>query len=90
MLETPWILVVSLVIVLAWIVYFAQMMSLADTDFPGKYDKILWFVVFVLLFVVAPFAFWIWKNCYLFDERGIQKRFRQEAGGRETEKADAL
>lgn len=90
MLANPWVLVVSFVLIVLWVVYFAQMMSLADAEYPGKHDKILWFVVFLLFFFLAPFAFWIWKNFYLFDQRGIQRNFRHDEAAHGVEKAGSL
>jgi hypothetical protein len=48
-----------------WVYEFVQLMLLADGDFPGRYDKALWVVAFVVLFVIAPFAFLYWKRASL-------------------------
>ena len=55
---------VGLVVALVWIYQFIQLMLLSDADFPGKHDKVLWVVAFVLAFPVAPFAFLWWKAAY--------------------------
>jgi len=47
-----------------WLRQFVKLMLLSDTDFPGKYDKCLWTAVFVLLSIIAPFAFMFWKSAY--------------------------
>ena len=50
--------------VVIWLWQFIQLMLLSDSDFPGKYDKILWVAAFLLVCVVAPFAFLWWKTAY--------------------------
>ena len=53
-----WLLVAGL-----WIWQFLDLMLMPDEDFPGRFDKVLWVVGFVVLFVlVAPIAFGIWKE----------------------------
>lgn len=54
----------GVVIAVLWIVQFVQLMLLSDSDFPGKYDKILWVVAFCVAIPVAPFAFLWWKSTY--------------------------
>jgi hypothetical protein len=56
--------VVVLGICIFWISQFVLLMLLSDSDFPGKYDKCLWLVAFILAFVVAPFAFFVWTYAY--------------------------
>lgn len=48
-----------------WVSQFAQLMLLSDHDFPGRYDKILWFIAFMLFHVFAAFAFLLWKRAAL-------------------------
>jgi hypothetical protein len=46
-----------------WIAQFIDLMMMPDDDFPGRFDKVLWVVVFLVLFVlVAPVAFGLWKE----------------------------
>jgi len=59
------LIVVSLVLIVFWVYQFVLLMLLSDDDFPGRYDKILWVAVFVLLSVIAPFAFLWWKRACL-------------------------
>ena len=47
-----------------WVYQFVQLMLLSEADFPGRYDKVLWTVAFVLAFFVAPVAFFGWKFAY--------------------------
>lgn len=55
---------VCIAVVVIWLWQFIQLMLLSDSDFPGKYDKILWVAAFLLVCVVAPFAFLWWKTAY--------------------------
>ena len=48
-----------------WILQFTQLMLFSDSDFPGKYDKLFWVAAFVLVFALAPFAFYFWKRAYI-------------------------
>ena len=47
-----------------WVYQFVQLMLLSDADFPGTYDKCLWTIAFIAVFVVTPFAFLGWKFAY--------------------------
>ena len=62
--------VVSIILVLLWAFQFVQLMLLEDTDFPGRYDKILWVVVFIVLFFLAPLLFMAWKSGYKHYRQG--------------------
>ena len=53
-------IVVALIVI--WCKEFIFMMALGDSDYPGRYDKTLWFITFFVLFVFAPFLFRGWKN----------------------------
>jgi hypothetical protein len=65
---------ISLALVVFWVYQFVQLMLLDDADFPGRYDKILWVVAFVLLFVVAPFAFLAWKWAWVTVRAGERRQ----------------
>ena len=54
-----------IVFAIVWFYQFVQLMLMKDSDFPGKYDKILWGVAFIGAFFVVPFAFICWKQAYL-------------------------
>ena len=58
-------LIVFIVIAIIWVYQLIHLMLLADSDFPGRYDKILWVAAFVCVFLLAPFAFIYWKQAYL-------------------------
>lgn len=59
----------AVVFVVFWVSQFIQLMLLSDEDFPGKNDKILWFVTFILLSVIAPGLFAWWKQAYLHERK---------------------
>jgi len=48
-----------------WVIQFAQLMALSDTDFPGRHDKALWVAAFVFTCVFAAFAFLVWRRIML-------------------------
>jgi hypothetical protein len=51
-----------LVLLVFWIIQFAQLMAMRDDEFPGRFDKILWFIAFLTLNVVAASIFLSWKQ----------------------------
>jgi hypothetical protein len=55
-------LILFLAIAWLWLKQFVWLMMLDDKTFPGKYDKLIWGAAFVFLFVLAPFAFIMWKS----------------------------
>ena len=56
------ILLFVLVLLVFWIIQFAQLMAMRDEDFPGRFDKVLWFIAFLTLNVVAASIFLSWKQ----------------------------
>ena len=59
--------IVSLLATLLFLVWFCQLVQLmlfSDEDFPGKNDKLIWCLIFILLSPIAPFAFMWWKTAY--------------------------
>ncbi len=58
-------LIVFLALAYFWCRQFIDLMLMPDSDFPGKYDKILWVLAFCALFFLTPFAFVFWKQSYL-------------------------
>jgi hypothetical protein len=56
------ILLFILVLLVFWIIQFAQLMAMRDDEFPGRFDKILWFIAFLTLNVVAASIFLSWKQ----------------------------
>ena len=58
-------LVVVIAVIYWWCTSFITLMCLSDSDLPGRYDKVLWFVVFFTLWVFAPLLFSMWRKAYL-------------------------
>jgi hypothetical protein len=44
-----------------WVYEFVQLMALGDGDFPGRYDKVLWVVAFLVGNVLGAIAFHYWR-----------------------------
>ena len=65
-----------LVFVCFWGGQFLRLMSLSDSWFPGRYDKVLWAVAFLVAFPVAPFLFLTWDPVQ--NEKGQEEH--EEAG----------
>ena len=59
------IIVIVLLFLVVWARQFIQLMMFSDSDFPGRYDKPIWAVLFIAAFVIAPFLFIYWKSAYL-------------------------
>ena len=74
------LLLIVLAILVFWVYEFIQVMLLADADFPGKHDKILWVAAFIVLPVMAPFAFYAWKAAYLQSKIAERYQRRKEQG----------
>jgi len=63
-LESAVLMVAGLIFCIFWVYQFVQLMLFSEADFPGKYDKCLWAAAFILVFLLAPFAFLGWKCAY--------------------------
>jgi hypothetical protein len=50
---------IVLLLIVFWLVQFIHMMRLPDGAFPGRYDKVLWLVTFLVASFLAPLAFWL-------------------------------
>ena len=48
-----------------WMTQFTHLMLMSENDFPGRQDKLIWGMAFILLFFFTPFAFWGWKSAYV-------------------------
>ena len=48
-----------------WSWQFVQLMLLEDEQFPGRSDKIMWVVVFIVFWFIAPVPFMWWKKSTL-------------------------
>jgi hypothetical protein len=46
-----------------WVATFMDLMVMPDEDFPGRYDKVLWVLAFLVQPVfIGPIAFALWKE----------------------------
>ena len=63
-MQWEWLVLTIVLVALAlfWIYQFAQLMTLSDDDFPGRFDKTLWVVAFVTVTFLAALAFSVWKG----------------------------
>ena len=57
------ILIILLVIAI-WITEFLELMSFKDSQFIGKNDKVLWFIFFLVVPILAPFVYKYFKKKY--------------------------
>ena len=65
-----------------WVTQFIQLMLMPENDFPGRQDKLIWGVAFIVVFFFAPFAFWGWKVAYtdLLEMEAKKKRESRSEG----------
>ena len=59
------LLVLVLAYVYLWISQLVQLMIFSDKDFPGRIDKPLWLVIYIVFSPIAPVIFIWWKKAYL-------------------------
>jgi len=57
--------VLLLVLAVLWILQFVFLMALQDAMLPGRHDKILWVVAFLVCPLLTPFAFLLWRKVKL-------------------------
>ena len=55
------LLPLGLVLLAFWLSQVLDLMSMADGDFPGRFDKPLWFAVIVFGLPPGAFLFCLWK-----------------------------
>ena len=67
--------IVCLLLVGFWIVQLLSLMNMEDAQFPGRRDKVLWFVLLMLGSVLGAVVFWLWK-C----NRRLEREISQEVG----------
>jgi drug/metabolite transporter (DMT)-like permease len=59
------LLVVLAIFFYEWFRRFITLMLLPDDCFPGRYDKLIWGLAFIVLFFVTPITFYFWQKAYL-------------------------
>jgi len=60
---------VILVCLVFWMSQSIKLMSMSDSQFPGRYDKILWTVILLAAGILGAGAFWIWRASGRADQR---------------------
>jgi hypothetical protein len=45
-----------------WVFQLAQLMSLRDDQFASRFDKYIWIALFLLTYLLAAAAFWLWNR----------------------------
>ena len=51
----------AIVLLIFWVVQLIDLMTMTDDLFPGRNDKVLWFIVVFLGSAFGALVFWIWK-----------------------------
>jgi hypothetical protein len=59
-----WTLIGIVFLLLFWGYQFVQLMLMTDEELPGRYDKLIWGVVFVATLPLAPFVFLFWRGAH--------------------------
>ena len=55
------IVFVGIAMLVFWLYQVVSLMDMPDEAFPGRYDKIIWVVLLVLVPVLGAIAFAMWK-----------------------------
>jgi uncharacterized membrane protein YagU involved in acid resistance len=84
MLGTVILVILLFALVWVWLKQFVWMMALDDGSFPGKYDKLIWSAVFIILLPLAPFAFAMWKIAWKEYWRAEREENEQRSGEEPT------
>lgn len=72
--QTPWMgvfflaLIATVSFVRAWFRDFAYLMTQPDEAFPGRYDKLIWALLLVVLPPVGVLAFWSYRRAQQGEE----------------------
>ena len=62
MIVAPLLLVLAILVIFFWASQFLSLMRMEDDEFPGRYDKPLWFVAVFLVSLLGALLFWLWKR----------------------------
>jgi hypothetical protein len=69
----PGLLLVALgtivLLIVSWVRDFAYLMSQPDHAFPGRYDKLIWALLLIVLPPVGVVAFWSYRRAQLGESR---------------------
>lgn len=85
------IVLIAIALVVFWLSQMVGLMDMKDNEFPGKHDKILWFVALLIGSFAGALAFLLWRT--MRSAEALSERLAGEIGGvigrdQEQEKAD--
>lgn len=63
-----WIIILPFLILawaIFWVCQFVLLMDLQDDILPGRHDKVLWFIAFLVCPILTPFAFLLLRKVRL-------------------------
>ena len=72
------VLIIASVLFIFWLSQMIALMSMKDEEFPGRHDKILWFIAVFGGFVGGALAFRLWR-IKRFDE-AVSRRLAGQIG----------
>lgn len=78
-LEGIFVAAVALCLAVFWILQFVELMLLEDELFPGRHDKALWVAAFIVVFILTPFAFRMWKSARTAEAASRKAGYRPPA-----------
>lgn len=61
-LPTVVLWMIALLATLFWILQLSRLMSLAEHQFPSRFDKYIWIGLLLLVNLPAAAAFWVWNR----------------------------
>jgi|GEM_PF-6714483 len=56
------LIALGIALVVFWIVQLVTLMEMKDAQFPGRHDKVLWFVLMLICSVLGACVFWAWRQ----------------------------
>ena len=73
-----------------WAGQLLELMRMTDSDFPGRHDKVLWFVLLLVSGPLGALIFWCWKDHRVFELRKTRMDADlAKAASRATDQAQA-
>ena len=77
-------------LVILWAGQLLELMRMKDSEFPGRYDKVLWFVLLLVSGPLGALIFWCWKDHRAFELRKARMDADlAKAASRATDQAQA-
>lgn len=55
------LVLMSIFLFVFWLFQIVALMDMKDNEFPGRHDKVLWFIAVLLGSVVGALAFLLWR-----------------------------